>query len=454
MKDEQFDKLIKHRLQDYASGVPENMWERIAGKEKDRKRGPGLRHYLLGIALLLIGLSSVYLVTIYTRPAASNTQTSTLQQVAHNMQSTPTKNSVLHPSTTNGTVATNNQKSKVEINENTSTQSVETTNPQESLPVVQNKTVTDAAAKSTADKRMVYGTLKRKSLSHRGAEKQYGYLKKLPASKIKPVPQTVTHNTEENNAQLKQKLHETLVTPLSTKKTGVTKPDSAQATPIAVTNALLLRAGLQWNLLLPLAGSAHYFAGAPGSAGAYAALVPGGWLSLTADRSSFTLEVQPLSAALLKEIPFYSLQQNTDSTTTLTTTKTLLKTFGLAAGLQYHYNLNSNWWIGGGVQGMWWKKGLIATTSTVEKRDASNHVSVSETTELKSVPINSTDVPDFVKFQLFTNADLLYKSRRWEAGVRTGVSFMPLAQKEGPKNQLQASLFFRLCLFQKQVATH
>ncbi len=60
MKDNQFDDLVKNRLQNYESPVPTNMWERIAGKEKERKGGFTMRLYLLSAALAVIGFANIY----------------------------------------------------------------------------------------------------------------------------------------------------------------------------------------------------------------------------------------------------------------------------------------------------------------------------------------------------------------------------------------------------------
>lgn len=69
MKENKFDDLIKNRLENYESSVPENMWERIAGNEKEQKGGFVIRRYSLITALLLIGFASLYyFVYTYNKP--------------------------------------------------------------------------------------------------------------------------------------------------------------------------------------------------------------------------------------------------------------------------------------------------------------------------------------------------------------------------------------------------
>ena len=60
MKDNQFDDLMRERLQNHESSVPANMWERITENKKERKGGFVLRLTLLLAALAIFGLAGNY----------------------------------------------------------------------------------------------------------------------------------------------------------------------------------------------------------------------------------------------------------------------------------------------------------------------------------------------------------------------------------------------------------
>lgn len=69
MKENKFDDLIKNRLENYESSVSENMWERIAGNEKEHKGGFIMRRYFLIAALLLISFANLYyFIYVYNKP--------------------------------------------------------------------------------------------------------------------------------------------------------------------------------------------------------------------------------------------------------------------------------------------------------------------------------------------------------------------------------------------------
>ncbi len=212
---------------------------------------------------------------------------------------------------------------------------------------------------------------------------------------------------------------------------------------------LLMRTGIQWTAPLPLSGASHYFSGADNPMQSYAIAIPGFWLTLTAARSSLGVELHPFASSTLSSGPYSTTQFNIDSTTTRTVAKSLHRVFGVTANVQYHYNLKTNWWIGGSMQGNYWKKGLVVTNTVDRKLNGASNT-VIETKTKASYSLNAANLPSFSRFQLYTNADIVYRSAKWEAGLRAGFSATPLAHQQGLKNSVQTSLLFRYCLWQKE----
>jgi len=53
----------------------------------------------------------------------------------------------------------------------------------------------------------------------------------------------------------------------------------------------------------------------------------------------------------------------------------------------------------------------------------------------------------FSKFQACINAEGIYKMEKWQAGLRMGLGFTPLAKNEGPSHPLRFDLLYRIKLF-------
>ena len=84
MKDQQFDDFVKSKLEQYDSGAPMHVWERIREKEKDDKKGFFfLRRYLLtGIAL--VTLTGIGFLTWNSNAKNAEQKTATSSQVNTN----------------------------------------------------------------------------------------------------------------------------------------------------------------------------------------------------------------------------------------------------------------------------------------------------------------------------------------------------------------------------------
>ena len=62
MTDNQFDDIFKKRLENFDSKVPDDMWQRINKKDKDRKVFFIPRWYWLALLLLFIGAGGYFVL--------------------------------------------------------------------------------------------------------------------------------------------------------------------------------------------------------------------------------------------------------------------------------------------------------------------------------------------------------------------------------------------------------
>jgi hypothetical protein len=117
---------------------------------------------------------------------------------------------------------------------------------------------------------------------------------------------------------------------------------------------VLVQAGLQWNV--PVTSNEHnYYAKGPdGSNQLYRFLLPGVWISLNKNKQRLLATVNPFFSSPAPEKVYDSIRSFDKQT---------IKTFGLQAGIQYGYQLNGHWWVCGGVDATWWKKGLVFATN-------------------------------------------------------------------------------------------
>jgi hypothetical protein len=116
---------------------------------------------------------------------------------------------------------------------------------------------------------------------------------------------------------------------------------------------LHLNFGLQWILNLPVYGTKNYFTGTNGRNQAYNMLIPALWVGNSwQDKHEIMLRVRPVLEY------FAGNKVLTDSTgrggpsdsSLVRKTMTLIKTSGVAAGLQYNYNIDDQWSVGAGLE--------------------------------------------------------------------------------------------------------
>jgi len=129
------------------------------------------------------------------------------------------------------------------------------------------------------------------------------------------------------------------------------------------TKQYIVSAGLQWQIPVPFTGTDYYFKGPDGGSQPYRLFIPGVWLGIEKGKHQLIAHFIPFASTPLPNRSYErGLVRTTDS---LVAYKSMVKTFGLQTGLYYHYQLNKNWWIGAGIDGNWWKKGLVLADDTL-----------------------------------------------------------------------------------------
>ena len=228
------------------------------------------------------------------------------------------------------------------------------------------------------------------------------------------------------------------------------KPDSlASVTPPSPeTREWKLKGGLSWSFQVPTASTGEYFTGANTKSQPYTIFLPGAWIQAEQERHLLTFELDPFASNLLPQHPFrtFSTYESISDTTVITVqTRTLQKLFGASAGLGYAYNVSGSWWLGGGLQFFWWREAVASSTGEIQKVPTNGSPSV-----ITSFKVNYAIEDEwsyFSKFQACINTEGIYKVEKWQAGLRMGLGFTPLAKNEGPSHPLRFDLFYRLKLF-------
>lgn len=87
--------------------------------------------------------------------------------------------------------------------------------------------------------------------------------------------------------------------------------------------------------------------------------------------------------------------------------------FGYQAGLQYAYRLASHWWLGGGIDGNWWRKGLVLAKS----------VDSLAINKAFLYAVNPKTEEKITSFQMSANLALGYQYKDWEAIMQVSTPF-------------------------------
>jgi len=211
--------------------------------------------------------------------------------------------------------------------------------------------------------------------------------------------------------------------------------------------ALHVMAGLQWQAQLPFSGAQHYFAGPNTTSQPYRLLIPGAWVGFEFEKNLFTLEVNPFATTVYNPKPFVTTTE-INGQTEITKVKSLNKLFGLTASIRYSYNVKGNWWAGGGIQGGTMNKG-VATVLTETDNNGTKMYSTS------FARLETSDIAALTKFKIRTDAEVLYRAPKWQAGLRAGIYFTPVTTSyTTQKNPLELSLFYRWQIWNGDKSRH
>jgi hypothetical protein len=279
--------------------------------------------------------------------------------------------------------------------------------------------------------------------------------KKLSASIIKPIATPAQLllglDTAKNNGISKSRISPGLIPGDSVNeiRAGVAKKEEVQPATGSkqedIANNIIVEAGLQWNLPVPINGSNSYFAGPNGASQPYRLLFPGLWISLIDQKHMFTFQVNPFATAILSNKP-YTTKSTISTAEVILESRTLNKIFGTSASLGYDYNIKKRWWAGGYTTGRFWHS---ATATAKEKKINSSNGNTSAE-YINRYSFNDSDWTGFTKFQVAAGVQLLYKLPRWQAGIYFDYCLVPLIDEEGQKNQTTAQFFMRWQLYKQK----
>lgn len=87
--------------------------------------------------------------------------------------------------------------------------------------------------------------------------------------------------------------------------------------------------------------------------------------------------------------------------------------FGYQAGVQYAYRITDRWWLGSGIDGNWWRKGLML----VKPVDSFSFIKPFLYT------VNSKTEEKITNFQLSANIAMGYQYKDWEAVMQISTPF-------------------------------
>ena len=221
---------------------------------------------------------------------------------------------------------------------------------------------------------------------------------------------------------------------------------------------LLLQLGLQWTAQIPTGNPHTYLDGTNGRTQFFRPLLPAAWMDLQWDRSLLEFTFDPFYSDLVPLRP-YSRQQTLDTISSIAVnslqSRALSKLFGFAAGAGYSGNLGGKWWVGGGIQTIWWTHAIVSTYTLKAEQPVSGYSTrpVILTTNSTSA-LSKPDWSYFSTFQLDAYAQLLYKPAGGLAGFRVGFPFSALSlnQDQGPSQPLRLEVFYRLPLLTRKVS--
>jgi hypothetical protein len=223
------------------------------------------------------------------------------------------------------------------------------------------------------------------------------------------------------------------------------------------TQYLLLQLGLQWTAQIPTDNPHAYLDGTNGQTQLYRPLLPAAWIHLQWDQSMLEFTFDPFYSDLVPLRPYHQ-QQNLDTISSIAVnslqSRALSKLFGFAAGIGYSGKLHGKWWVGGGIQTVWWTHAIVSTyTLKVEQPVGSSSARPVIVTTNSTSGLSQPDWSYFSTFQLDAYAQVLYEPAVGRAGFRVGFPFSVLSryQGQGPSQPLRLEVFYRRPFLTRQV---
>jgi hypothetical protein len=186
-----------------------------------------------------------------------------------------------------------------------------------------------------------------------------------------------------------------------------TKADSVRK------KAFWVGAGVQWNMPVPFAGYNYYLKGPDGKDQAYRLLLPGVWLAINKNRQRIMATVNPFVSAPMPAKDYGTGMVSINDSMQVFAHKRMIKMFGYQVGLQYAYRLTGHWWLGGGVDGNWWRKGLVLA----KQPDSFSF------RNLFLYAVNPKTEEKMTGFQMSANLALAYQFKDWEAVMQVSTPF-------------------------------
>lgn len=181
-------------------------------------------------------------------------------------------------------------------------------------------------------------------------------------------------------------------------------------------NNLLLgvHLGLQWNVHLPVQGIAYYLTGMDGQPAPWQALLPGFWLSYAIrDKGEWMLQISPFATYQAGQKILASERTSLPPPDSFTVKREtlLIKSRGIAMGIQYNHRLDEHWFVGGGVQLQWQQKALIRKTE-VRVSDGAIRADT-----LGGISRSSADWSNLAASFLTAKLELGYRAGKMETGI-------------------------------------
>ena len=196
---------------------------------------------------------------------------------------------------------------------------------------------------------------------------------------------------------------------------------------------------LQWQLPVPLSGSAYYLSGPNGNNQLYRLLIPGIRVVRKWNAHSISLDLMPFTAQtyndpLIRE----SSIRNADSTTNKL--KLMLhKEFGASGTILYHHRILKQWQVAAGGQLNYWLTQSGGLQTLRYPPWAGNAIDSSNTGVKESIQRPQLKIP----------LEIYYSAPRWQAGLRVDVP-VHINRSDSIKTPVQLQLMLRYKLLPRR----